>query len=561
MDRNDAPATSGIGCSAICTEIIASVTRGYARGLGALSVHMVGPHLKDVVDALITKSLITAQEETRDYETRKFCAIALADLLENIGVSEAISAPYSWTAAEDEKKADADDDDAELQSLGIDLDVTAEKHERNRHHKPIEDERFQFVFRTDGAESNLLYDRIMSALLLRFEDYEVDRRGDVGSFVREHNLRQTVRVLMAMSRAGLKSDGATPWLRPSWPTLVLNAILRQLSEKLDRVRRAAGQMIRVLFDSDDAAVSALRFDDDAQIRAIFAGRGGTDWSAPSEVFPLLVRALDLPAYRRSIVEGLLQSIGCINSTMSRLTLDALEDYMNGLTESIEKGDGKSAEAKESLAQLKRIGGDLVHSLRKRFLNPLFTVPFLKAIGILLSDKIYFEPLRSAESDGGVDGEFAVALMGALKAECFKSTDILKLLTAIKVFVGLALFASTRETALQRLMVFMGYQYPALRKQTATELLTAISTFGELIIADERKQNAAFDFLSENVWGGTDLERVRAQRNELFAMFDIRPPKLKGLKNKNKKAKAKLKGSPQRKKQKTHETAAELKEAQ
>jgi len=534
-------------CKELKTEIIASVTRGYARGLGALSVHMIGPHLKDVVDALITKSLITAQEETRDFETRKFCCIALADLLENIGVSEAMSATYAWTPAEDEKKADDDaDDDDELKNLGIDLDVTKEKHERSRHHKAIEDERFEFMFSTESAESALLYDRIVSALLLRFEDYEVDRRGDVGSFVREHNLKQTVRALRAMSRAGLKSDGATPWMRPSWPTLVLNAVLRQLSEKLDRVRRAAGEMMELLFDSDDAAISALRFDDDAQIRSIFAGRGGTDWSNPSEVFPLLVRALDLPAYRRSIVEGLLQSIGCINSTMSRLTLDALESYMNGLSESIERGDDEGAAA-ESRAQLTRIGGDLVHSLTKRFLNPLFTVPFLKAIGILLSDKIYFEPLQN---DG--EGEkFAKALMAQLKRECFKSTDILKLLTSIKVFVGLSLFASTREAALQRLMVFMGYQYPALRKQTATELLTAISTFGELIIKNEEKQNAAFDFLSENVWGGSDLERVRAQRNELFDMFEIRPPKLKGLKTKKKALKG---GSPERKKRKTEEDA-------
>merc|ERR1712087_699410 len=134
--------------------------------------------------------------------------------------------------------------------------------------------------------------------------------------------------------------------------------------------------------------------------------------------------------------------------MSRLTLEALEGYLNRLSESIDSAGSaetkteESEVAKESRKQLIRIGGDLVHSLKKRFLNPLFTVPFLKAIGILLSDKIYFEPLQN---DG--EGEkFAKALMAQLKRECFKSTDILKLLTSIKVFVGLSLFASTREAA-------------------------------------------------------------------------------------------------------------------
>merc|ERR1711971_592326 len=129
------------------------------------------------------------EEETRDFETRKFCVIALADLLENIGVNEEISSSYTWSATEDEKKDDAESDD-ELNNLGIDLDVTKERHERNRHHKAIEDEPFTFMFsrntENETDENCLLYDRIFSALLMRFEDYEVDRRGDVGSFVRQH---------------------------------------------------------------------------------------------------------------------------------------------------------------------------------------------------------------------------------------------------------------------------------------------------------------------------------------------------------------------------------------
>merc|ERR1711879_88939 len=130
----------------------------------------------------------------------------------------------------------------------------------------------------------------------------------------------------------------------------------------------------------------------------------------------------------------------------------------------------------------------------------------------------------------------------LKAECYKATDITKLMMSIKVFIGLALFPKTRELAIQRLMVFMGYQYPALRKATCSELVTAIATFGERIIESEEKQNEAFDFLSGNVWGGTDLDAVREQRNQLFDMFEIEPPKLKGLKKKKKRNRAEMEKS-------------------
>eukprot|EP00483_Globobulimina_turgida_P006013 UN06023 len=117
-------------------------------------------------------------------------------------------------------------------------------------------------------------------------------------------------------------------------------------------------------------------------------------------------------------------------------------------------------------------------------------------------------------------EFAVALYNQLKKECFKSTDILKLLTSIKVWIGLILFPVTREAALQRLMIFMGYQYPALRKQTCLQLSSAIHAFGEKIICDEEKQNEVFEYLSTNLWGGGDLDLIREQRNKLFEMFDI-----------------------------------------
>lgn len=202
-------------------------------------------------------------------------------------------------------------------------------------------------------------------------------------------------------------------------------------------------------------------------------------------------------------------------------MQCLESYLNGLSED-------TVNKEHSLKQLVLIGDDLIHCLKKRQHNPLFIVPFLKGIGILLADKIYFEPLQDDEQYGA---SFAKRMYAQLKKECYKATDIMKLMTSIKVFIGLTLFPKTREPALQRLMIFMGYQYPALRKQTCSELVTAIATFGERIIQSEEKQNEAFDYLSGNVWGGSDLDGIRQQRNALFDMFEIEPPKLKGLRKK------------------------------
>lgn len=411
-----------------------------------------------------------------------------------------------------------DENDDELAALGL-KDVTAIKHGRNKNYLPIIDEIFKFPFDiSDSKHSNILYDRIVGALLVRFEDYEVDRRGDVGSFVRQHCLMQIFRVMVFLAKAGAKSCTKTAdvdmvnnnngmWLRPELPTIILKCIFRQLSEKLDRVRRSAGEVIELIFDSKDADVQRIRFSDDAEIRSIFGNNRDLDWSNPHFVFPLLVRALTIDEYRRCVFEGLLQSLGCINSSMAQLTLKCLEPYLSQLEE-------QSLVKDAAMQQLILLGDDIVYCCKKRERNPLFMIPFLKSIGVLLCETTFFEPLQNVKYD------FCLRFFQQLRKECFKSTDIKKLLTAVKAFVGLCLFPQTREYALQRLLIFLGYQYPALRKVTAAQLYAAVVTYGDKICSAE-KCDLVMEFFENSQWGGTDLQAVREQRNKLYELLGIR----------------------------------------
>ncbi|ETO16244.1 hypothetical protein RFI_21110 [Reticulomyxa filosa] len=123
-------------CGQLSKEIIASVTRGYAKGLGCLAKPLLLPCLKTVIDTLISKSLLTKNNDTRDYVTRQMCVLSLADIVEMIGID---NYQYDWKS-EDQKNEDVD----ELAALGI-ADVT--KHEPSRNpHILIEDEKFAFQF-------------------------------------------------------------------------------------------------------------------------------------------------------------------------------------------------------------------------------------------------------------------------------------------------------------------------------------------------------------------------------------------------------------------------------
>ena len=161
-------------CEKLKNEKIASITRGYSRGLGVLSKNLILAHLQVVIDVLISKSLLTANADSRDFETRKNCCLALADLVcnenDNCGIGiDYYQDYYKWNEKKnlenndelDEKKLDENGNDAtmttkeeedELARLGL-LDITREdKSSMNKNLLKIEDEIFIYRFDVDDRK-------------------------------------------------------------------------------------------------------------------------------------------------------------------------------------------------------------------------------------------------------------------------------------------------------------------------------------------------------------------------------------------------------------------------
>ena len=125
-----------------CNELQTSRKAAVTRGLGVLSKNYILPHLKIVIDTLINKSVFTANHHARHYETRRYCCIALSDIVCNeydIGIDD-YSKYCTWSSEEqdiesetdgkkDDNDNDTDDDDDgnnyELVKLGL-IDVTRE---------------------------------------------------------------------------------------------------------------------------------------------------------------------------------------------------------------------------------------------------------------------------------------------------------------------------------------------------------------------------------------------------------------------------------------------------
>ena len=71
------------------------------------------------------------------------CCIALADLVENIGINDF---DYTWNENDDLKSKEEKKEENEIDCLQEMIDITKEKHEINRNQKPIENELFSLFF-------------------------------------------------------------------------------------------------------------------------------------------------------------------------------------------------------------------------------------------------------------------------------------------------------------------------------------------------------------------------------------------------------------------------------
>jgi len=83
--------------------------------------------------------------------------------------------------------------------------------------------------------------------------------------------------------------------------LVIRALLKQLSEKLDVVRESAGKVLEELLFSPEVRIPGIpeRPALEAALQgAVGAEDGGSkiNWSSPNVTFPIIVKAMSLEAY-------------------------------------------------------------------------------------------------------------------------------------------------------------------------------------------------------------------------------------------------------------------------
>ena len=255
----------------IQTSLNPAAIRGFSMALGRLPAKLLAPSSKNldfVLDGLCRLSSPDAMIGTdKDAESRRNALVALTRIFRTVGKSqiEAGSALVSLTAQQ--------------------------------------------------------VDRILTALLQGLGDYNMERRGDVGSMSRIVAMQGLVSV--ASTSSLLQDPGAFSVINAEICEKMVGGLLKQLGEKLDAVRSEAGRCLVQLLTQTEPMIS--RLPEKERLLHCLEIKGSSDgseadkrnWADAALTFPLVINGLDIERYFSYVLSGLVISVGCQTQSVAK----------------------------------------------------------------------------------------------------------------------------------------------------------------------------------------------------------------------------------------------------
>ena len=260
-------------------------TRGYSLALGALPKKLLAPSskvLNTVLDCLCRRARPSSKvAKEGDAETRRNCTEALCRVIETVGFEQSRSS----------------DDHAD--------------------DNPI----LPYPFHPLNKDQTT---KIIDSFLLSLSDYNVDRRGDVGSWSRMaamSGLQTTTRLCLQQCPDRINDITATT---------IVGGICKQLGEKLDAVRLHAGKCLEMVLSyaglplaSHDLLCQAFRLDSSQSSSSSSSSITSTNWADAKTTFPMLMMAANADEMFPYIIDGVVISVGALTESVTKSAEEAL----------------------------------------------------------------------------------------------------------------------------------------------------------------------------------------------------------------------------------------------
>lgn len=372
---------------------------------------------------------------------------------------------------------------------------------------------------------DVIKNAVVDCLFKALEDYSVDNRGDVGSWVREAAMEALekctyiiCRSLTAFTGNGINTRQAytsdegfmsdtqkeNSLFDSNLAARLIGGIAKQAVEKIDKVRDIAGRTLQRILHNDYIFVPYIPHR--CELEVIVPKDGTFNWAAPSNCFPCLVRLLQFNEYRTCVLSGLVISIGGLADSLRKASLSALLEYVQISSDGEPKIDKEKA---------KWLSIDFLEIFRCYPKIDRITIPTLKTIEILFTKGIFLH-LEECEQS------FGLGILESLRIELKGSKDVTKLLTGIDVLAYVSSMQEpTRSQALSQFFSFLGHPYPKVRKACADQVYLFLLQNGEQFLGDNTL-NEVIELIGETCWDGP-REEAKIQMDKLFGIFHLKAP--------------------------------------
>ncbi|KAL1689403.1 armadillo-type protein [Schizophyllum commune] len=335
------------------------------------------------------------------------------------------------------------------------------------------------------------------ALLRGLEDYTMDERGDVGSWIRITSI-QGLRdcAIMLLQRPNLLPS----YLSSEVYHAAVAGILKQGVERLDNVRAEAGAcMLGLLMISPPSEAYAIEGGD--AMREMFLQGETVPWSDGAVFFPKAATLLDVARYRKQVLSGMILSVGSRSESITRPMGESIAVYAASLPVT------PKDDSPYSLSELLQ---DVLDHGKAHFTSNMVFVPVLQTFNVLLSA----EKLQDALSGIDIHKQLSAIRVLATK-NITRLKNVQRIQESMKIIVNLLplTFSNQQEyiPCVDALASFLTHEFPHIRTASAEymcQLLPGVDLEG--------REEAVEEVLLETEWISPDKDLLEEAKTRVIA---------------------------------------------
>ncbi|KAL1722870.1 armadillo-type protein [Schizophyllum commune] len=336
-----------------------------------------------------------------------------------------------------------------------------------------------------------------NALLRGLDDYTMDERGDVGSWIRITGI-QGLRdcAIMLLQRPNLLPS----YLPPEVYHAAVAGILKQGVERLDNVRAEAGAcMLGLLMITPPTEAYAIEGGDAMQ--EMFLQGEPVPWSDGTVFFPKAATLLNVARYRKQVLSGMILSVGSRSESITRPMGESIAVYAASLP--VTPKDGSPYSLSELLQ-------DVLDHGKAHFTSNMVFVPVLQTFNVLLSA----EKLQDALSGKDIHKQLSAVRVLATK-NITRLKNVQRIQESMKIIVNLLplTFSNQQEyiPCVEALASFLTHEFPHIRTASAEymcQLLPGVDLEG--------REEAVEEVLLETEWISPDKNLLDEAKTRVIA---------------------------------------------